>query len=401
VEVEGVISDRDGNQVWMQTAEGGPYSGIYLYAGPTGAKIDATFPGAKVVVCGTYVEYQGLSEITLLTPLEAEVHALEAGPIPELTLLSAYSLSGQEVAEKWEGVTVRVGSQLDLLSLGPNTLADASSRAFLFSGSVYSIGLDPLGEVLFPELGPGASFRAVSGIVHFTGNQFFLYPREASDYEGYVPPSQAQPGVLRIGNTLSEGGAIDLWISLSGADEWQKIGDTISPQTLSAEVTLAPGLYDVRIGPPGFSVDVGATASATSVEIVSGEYHGWFGVGEGALTTLITLASGAVITEDDEAAMIFVNGLADATIVDAGFADDKSWLAVTPFATGGAVEVSVSTPPTFALYPEGQSTVLGRYTLPPLFEGARTTLVAYEAPDQMIRVIAYDDLGNAATLDPS
>jgi hypothetical protein len=54
----------------------------------------------------------------------------------------------------------------------------------------------------------------------------------------------------------------------------------------------------------------------------------------------------------------------------------------------------------FAIYPVGQTTVIGRYSELDFIEGARTWFEAIAAPDGITRLVVIDDLGDAKILTP-
>lgn len=175
--------DEDGagsvGGVWVQSAAGGPWSGIQLYE-PAVAPVRARLsPGDVVRVAGTYEEFvlreadgtpmdpRGrLTEITRgsvrktgeTTPLD---------PIP----VAAADLGNRSAAEQWEGVLVRVEgvavrAVYDLYGDAPTT------AGFEVSKALYEI----------PGLGPGATFRSITGVVsYFFG--FKLLPRGPDDIE--------------------------------------------------------------------------------------------------------------------------------------------------------------------------------------------------------------------------
>jgi hypothetical protein len=285
---------------------------------------------------------------------------------------------------------------------GEFDVADDSGRSFRVDDLAYSI---PSAPGSFPSFGIGASFRSLTGVVHFTQNQYKLVPRGPDDAVDYVPPGSA-PAVVRFIHAKSGGAAqvVDVWAKEIGSSSgWTQLAASVSRTSVAAEGTLPDGgNYDIRVVgeglAPGGSNFIAEYASA-SVPGGSFSVITLYGSDTNDSSLRIDTLEPAANPADATTAT-FMHAIFNYPMnVDAGTGTDKLWSNRAIFVPAGGVNLALIDQ-SFAIYPVGQTTVIGRYSELDFIEGARTWFEAIAAPDGITRLVVIDDLGDAKILTP-
>lgn len=147
----------------IQDAGGAEWSGLVIY-GYDGV-LDDLSRGDSVVITGTVVEFNGLTEITY-----PSVDFREPGhPVPEPRALTTASLS----QEKWEGVLAIIS---DLTVVNP----DLGYGEFSVTDGSGSCVVDDMGIYGF-TVTQGQTFETMIGVVWYSYSSFKLEPRNLGD----------------------------------------------------------------------------------------------------------------------------------------------------------------------------------------------------------------------------
>lgn len=147
----------------------GAYSGIYAYV-PAAVTLPATpAEGDQVTLTGTYTEYNGLSEITVVS---LSVTGTAALPTPEpISDPSIFSGTG---AEPWEGVLVKVdkGTTKMVVDGAPDQYGE-----WTVDGGVMSVD-----DAIYAHVpAQGDQIQSITGVVDYAFSHFRLWPRSAAD----------------------------------------------------------------------------------------------------------------------------------------------------------------------------------------------------------------------------
>ena len=165
------ISTNSGNEsFWCQNRQGGPHSGIYVYANQTAGTVAI---GNDVEVTGTYVEYYSLAEITDVTVnvIDANGVALEPTVIDPTVMAT-----NAEEAEKYEGVFVKVEN---VAVVTENADAPDDYDEFTITGGLRVD--DFIWEDLDNTYTAGTTFNSISGMLHYAYGNYKIVPRNAED----------------------------------------------------------------------------------------------------------------------------------------------------------------------------------------------------------------------------
>ncbi|MCK4271531.1 hypothetical protein KAX22_02705, partial [bacterium] len=171
VTIEGVVTavlPGDYPNFWMQTADKGLWSGVFVYdlsVGPT--------RGDLVTITATPDEYYGLTEIKNVT--DFTIHS-SGNPLPAPLDISTADLAGgcSASSEAYEGILVRV------LGVVVTQEVDEHGQWFIDDGS----GACEVDDYIYHhEPALGDSFAAIIGVVHYSYSEYEILPREASDIQ--------------------------------------------------------------------------------------------------------------------------------------------------------------------------------------------------------------------------
>jgi predicted extracellular nuclease len=168
------VQPTDG-YVFVQEAEGGPYSGVLLYLFAdvvTGVPLS---PGDVVTFTGEYAEFFDEAQITIATVDEITVTGAGAVPTP-IDVAPADVVVGAATAEDYEGVPV---------CLTDVTATDATNQFgdFHVDDDMAVTNLFLFDTPDFLQVTPGAAFSRLCGPVRYTFEEYKIAPRDAADYD--------------------------------------------------------------------------------------------------------------------------------------------------------------------------------------------------------------------------
>ena len=160
----------DGDGFFVQEADGGEYSGIYVFAYDA-AGLDVQ-PGDQVTISGEYNEFNGRSEIDLDDASGVQKSGSANVPDPEVVSSSEIGTGGGK-AENFEGVLVRVENVTV-------TDPDLGFGEFEVDGvlSVDDLFFDQ-NDWMLPNLDD--TFQSLTGPLDFTFDDFKITPRTQAD----------------------------------------------------------------------------------------------------------------------------------------------------------------------------------------------------------------------------
>ena len=173
VEIQCVVTAVADRLTWCQDPQGGPFSGIAIFAGdrpqtPTGEDIVI---GDDVVVSGTIVEFYGLTEL-----IDADFLRVGTTTVPAPEILTPAELASGPLAERWEGVLVQVDNVV-VTDANPDTPMD-------FDEFAVTDGLR-VDDAAYPDLDNtfkvGTTFSRIVGLQHYSFGDYKLLPRDADD----------------------------------------------------------------------------------------------------------------------------------------------------------------------------------------------------------------------------
>ncbi len=157
---------------FAQRASPEPFGGIFVYTGSAPPPVTV---GQRVTVTGRYVEYFGLTELTV--PVVTVEETLAALPFPPLVVSDPATIAtGGALAEGLESMLVVVRNVV-VVTQNPDAPRD-------YDELVVTGGLR-LDDALWPDLDntfpPGAAFTSVAGVVAFSFGNAKLLPRGPED----------------------------------------------------------------------------------------------------------------------------------------------------------------------------------------------------------------------------
>ncbi len=181
VRVTCIVTALGTNMVWCQDAAGGPYSGIAIYLG--GAT--KTYAGGGDLALGDVMTVDGdYTEYFDLTQLENPVFTfVQSGAVPAPVTLTAAQLASGTTAESYEGVLVRV-TDVSVSDVNPDAPSDFDE--FMVSGlRIDDACIDGggTGGLLDNSYTLGQSFSAITGVHHYSFDNYKLLPRMLSDIQ--------------------------------------------------------------------------------------------------------------------------------------------------------------------------------------------------------------------------
>jgi predicted extracellular nuclease len=202
------VKDTGNGVVYVEEPGGGPWSGIELYLYSEVLLTTTLNRGDVVTVTGTYTEFYGVSEITVVAAADLVVTGTADVPAPAV-VAPADVIVGGAAAESYESVLVRVE---DVACSNP----DLGYGEFEVTGGLpvddwfFASGGGPSGYNAAPI--EGDTFDAINGILGFTNfnavDEFKMQPRDLDDYEGYTGAVETAPQEVTI-NQIQGGEVTD------------------------------------------------------------------------------------------------------------------------------------------------------------------------------------------------
>ena len=261
------LSGNNGRSFWVQEASGGPYSGIYVF-NKDQLDISGMEIGSRVSLTGIYKEYSGVSEVELTS---VEIMTSQILPTPLVVNSSDISTTGSQ-GEAYEGVLVRIENVVvvDMGEFGEFRV----NGNLIVDDEIFRY--EPVPDV-------GATYTAITGVLHFSFDQFKLLPRISedlvpsgncpgdSDCDGYPDNSDNCPNVSNPDQEdLNDNGVGDICETVQRVTifDIQDVNRQNHPAVDSQVVVEGVVVTEVnRDGnPPGFWVQ----------EISGGEFSGLF-----------------------------------------------------------------------------------------------------------------------------
>jgi len=172
VSVNGQVTAIDANGLFIQSSAGGPWSGIYIFLGPSPWST-AIAVGDLIAVTGGTDEFFGLSEID---SSPAAVTVTATGGTPVATVVTTANFADPLVAETYESVLVTVESVTvtdDSLMYGQWAIDDGVLIDDMF--------------FVHPAVTNGDTFTSITGVGYFSYSEYKIEPRDAADFVGYTP----------------------------------------------------------------------------------------------------------------------------------------------------------------------------------------------------------------------
>jgi hypothetical protein len=191
--VDGVVTAVADDGLYLEEPAGGPFSGIWVYAGPDWATVygDAA-AGDSLRVTGQYQEYYDLSEISLpdLAASALDPRGTDAIPAPE-------RLSAGDLGEDWESVLV----ELDDVSVVDPDLGYAEFSVSDGTGTVVVDDQIHRFELLDNgTLTAGYRLASVTGPLNYSFGSFLVEPRAPADLVGDLFLHDVRQGAVASGD---------------------------------------------------------------------------------------------------------------------------------------------------------------------------------------------------------
>ncbi len=167
-----VTSPSVGYGFFVQDAEGGDYSGLWVYHSEDAAPPEgAVYLGARVSLIGTYKEYEGLSELVLQP---GGLTSRGGGTLPVPVVLDPRQVVAETDAEPYEGVVVAV-----------TTVAVRSGRD---EHGQFTIDEGAVVDDKFYEftVDAGDTIERLAGPLDYTYGEYKIQPRDADDVVGWA-----------------------------------------------------------------------------------------------------------------------------------------------------------------------------------------------------------------------
>jgi hypothetical protein len=192
--VAGLSTSIEKNAFWVIEPEGGPWSGVYVFAPNFDGLVQ---PGDLVNVRGLVDEYYDLTEVTAST-----VQVLSSGhPLPAPSLVTPDQIATRGSGpEPYEGVLVAVSNVvISNLSLGYGDFGVKSA-----DGEGLELIVGPkFEEQYYFEKTQGLAFGTLVGVLDYTYSEFRLHPRGCDDLldpenETVCTPSPCPPNPVTI-----------------------------------------------------------------------------------------------------------------------------------------------------------------------------------------------------------
>jgi hypothetical protein len=167
-------SDDSTASFFVQTSDGGPYSGIEIFVADT-AGLDVA-PGDQVTVTGTYFEHFDMSQIEVAGASAIMIGGSGPAPAPEL-VDPAMIAAGGAMSEQYEGVLVMVE---DVTVTDQNPDAPMEFGEFAITGNL-RVDDEFFAMQDWTKPTVGTAYASITGPLVFGFGNFKLEPREAAD----------------------------------------------------------------------------------------------------------------------------------------------------------------------------------------------------------------------------
>lgn len=166
VRTRGVITVKESQSIWIQDGDD-PYSGIFIYS--VSDYINDLSVGDEIILTGTYLEYNNLSEIKGVTEL---IKTGKTKKLPESVTLTNTDLSSGANMEQLEGMLVRFTGVLSVTGGDSKTitLVDQNNHTHIIKTSLYN-----------PQLQINDYVTSITGVLSQYKDQYQIMPRFEAD----------------------------------------------------------------------------------------------------------------------------------------------------------------------------------------------------------------------------
>lgn len=266
VQVTGlVVTAIFGDQFFAQDPQGGPWSGISVFAlNAKGDPFEQLVLGDRVTVDGSYRDYYGLSQIyaTWVT-LQGPGTPATPEPISDAALVA----TGGEWAEPYEGVLLRISGVSTVINTKPDCPHDFGE--FMIDGNLRVDDMKPLAYTAHL----GDELQDVTGVLNYGFGNYKLEPRLDADLDLLNPGGTAASKCIKTdcieAADAPETGALvvtEIMADPAGEDaprEWVEIQNRSAQAILVAGLTLKDCAFltwmvpldtAVALGPGDFAV---------------------------------------------------------------------------------------------------------------------------------------------------
>ncbi len=249
--------------VFVQEAEGGPFSGIFVFMYADVVTAVPLSPGDVVTLTGEYDEFFDESQITITDA--ANITVTGTGTIPTPPMVdSAAVVVGAEGAESYEGVPVCLSNVVAIDA--NNQFGDFHVDDNMAATNFFLFGTPDFLDVL-----PGTEFARLCGPIRYTFSEYKIAPRNANDYDATLVPcgDAASPAsIYEIQQGMVPVGDLVLVEDVVVTTQWDFGGDTFWVQDPGGGAFSGISVYMPMAG--------AFVPSAGDVVTLCGEYDEFF-----------------------------------------------------------------------------------------------------------------------------
>ena len=180
VEIEGVVTGLTTYGLFIQTAAGGPYSGVFAYGGGSWDAAVSPSVGDLVTVSGEVGEYFDYTQVDWTS---GSLVVTDSGMTVTETVVTTADLSDIKTAEQYESVLITV---LNPIVSDTNPIVHESG-VFAISDGVIVDDLMYDVETDVGALSVGASWTSLVGVLYYSWGNFKIEPRDSADFGVFSP----------------------------------------------------------------------------------------------------------------------------------------------------------------------------------------------------------------------
>jgi hypothetical protein len=264
VTIEGIVTGVAYNGLYVQDPAGGAHSGVWVYAGSDWQiGYTSAVVGDRVQISGLYMEYNDLTEVSLVdSAAPALVNLGASAPLEPVLLLVP------DLGEDWESVLVQIQDvtvTVADLGFGDFEVQDASGNATIVDDQIHEFSLAAVGQ-----LEVGYAFQSITGPLYYSFGAFKLEPRDESDFVS---------GPVDTGEPTGDTGVVDTGPDDTGPDDTGVVdtGGEPTGDTGVEDTGVVPGtlvLFEDFADDADFTKANGSGAAATFFSDASYDYWG-------------------------------------------------------------------------------------------------------------------------------
>ena len=178
VEVEGVVTALTAYGLFIQTAAGGPYSGVFAYGGGGWDSAVSPVLGDLVTITGEVGEYYDLTQIDWVG---GSLAVTTSGNTVTETPVTTTDLSNAKTAEQYESVLIQISNPTVTDLVVDESGVFAIDDGVLVDDLMYDVEAD------VGSLSVGASWTSVVGVLYYSWENFKVEPRDSADFGVFSP----------------------------------------------------------------------------------------------------------------------------------------------------------------------------------------------------------------------